>query len=196
MILRGFSWQQMRRTCRRCSIVPIAVHQIQTTGSTRTRRIAQLFPVGPPTTRPTFICSQRRSRNDSRHCALLSDQLRLPARAQCSRKCAASPARCDSRTEKYTTCFSWVCRSWSRTRPSRARRCLLERKRRSFTSRCYSISGKEWTLSSRRGPLRVRRFFTRLAIAGSPPLIGKRHSAPSSDLWLIGLQARVGRRCL
>ena len=166
------------------------------TGSTRTRHIVQPFRVGPPTTWHSFTCSQRRFRSDSRRCALLSDRPRLPARARCSRKCAALSARCDSRTEKYTTLFSSVCRSWSRTRPSRARRCLSERKRRSFTSRCCSISGKEWTLSTRWRPLRVRRFFRRLAIAGSSPLIGKRHSASSSDLWLIGLQARVGRRCL
>src|SRR5438093_4756142 len=143
-----------------------------------------------------FYLQPKTFRSDSRRCALLSDRPRLPARARCSRKCTALSARCDSRTEKYTMCFSWACRSWSRTRPSRARRCLSERKRRSFTSRCCSISGKEWTLSTRWRPLQVRKFFRRLAIAGSPPLIGRRHSASSSDLWLIGLQARIGRRCL
>ncbi len=61
---------------------------------------------GPPTTWYSFICSQRRFRNDSRRCAPLSDQPRLQVRARCSRKCAALPARCDSRTEKYTTCSS------------------------------------------------------------------------------------------
>ena len=143
-----------------------------------------------------FICSRRRSRNDSRRCVLLSDQPRLPAKARCSRKCAALPAQCDSRTENTRRAFPGHAEAGTEHDAHAARRCLSGRRRHSFTSRCCSISGKEWTLSTRRRPLRGRRFFRRLAIAGSPPLIGKRHSASSSDLWLIGLQARIGRRCL
>src|SRR4029077_15032147 len=120
------------RTCSRCSIVPIAVHQIQITGSTRTKRIVLPFCVGFHTTWHFFICSQRRFRSDSRRCALRSGQSRLQVMARCSRKCAALSVRCDSRTEKYTTCFSWVCRSWNRTPHLHARHCLLEQKRPSF----------------------------------------------------------------
>src|SRR5262245_30045020 len=184
----------MRRRCRHCSIVPIAVHLIQTTGSTKTRRIEQPFRVGPRTTWHSFICNRECSRNGSRHYALRSDQPLLRERARCSRKSAALPARCDSRTEKYTTYFSWVCRSWNRTRPSPARRCLSERKRHFFIWRCYSILGEEWTRSTRRRHSQGRRCFRRLAIAASPPLIGKRHSASNLDRWRIGLQACVGRR--
>ena len=144
----------------------IAVHQIQTTGWTRMRDTVQPFRAGPPTTWHSFICSQRHFRNDSRRCALLSGQPRLPAKARCSRKCAASPAQCDSRTEKCTTCFSWACQSWNTTRRSAARRYLSGRRRHSFTSRCYLTSGKEWTLSTRRRPLQGRRCFRRLAIVG------------------------------
>src|SRR5262245_24864931 len=167
--------------CRDCSIVPIAAHQIQTTGSTRTRRIEQPFHVGPPTTWHSFIYNQRRSHNASRRCALRLDQPQLPEKAHYSRKCVVLPPRFDSKMEKCTTYFSWVCRSWNRTRPSAARRCLSERKRHFFTWRCYSISGKEWTPSTRRRPLQGRNFFRRLATAASRPLIGERHSVSKLD---------------